>query len=184
MKRFILTLSSIFLFVTTPVHAILITTEFSGEIYTADAGNAFGVLAGDAVTGSATYDNNLVAASGQSSVNISSNSDFELFLTIGSYMFDHTMDVEYPAGTQPTVEFLDGQILSFDFVTLEGINGALYGLELFLGTEFTAIDTDQLVVTGEITNFGATPIPVPSTILLYGIGFVGLLMANRCQKLR
>jgi len=174
---------ALFMFVALPVQAILVTTAFYGEIYTADAGNAFGVSVGDIIDGYTTYDDSLVAAIGASSVNISSNPDFSLYLTIGSYTFNHTMDVEYPYAF-PTVDFFDGQIASFNFVTLSGINGSLYDMTLFNSKEFSAgiyhpADVDQFVVTGEITRFGpAVAVPEPSVISLFVVGLVGLGFAR------
>jgi len=178
-----ISIAAIILFATTPAQAILITTDFSGEIYTAAAGNPFGVLAGDIVTGFTTYDDSLVATVGQSSVNIGSSVDFGLYLTIGSYTFDHTMDVEAPfGGTKPTVNFFDGQLSGFDFVTLPGFNGSLYNLEIFIGTAFTVRDTDNTLVTGEITSLKTTQVPEPSAILLLGLGLVSLLIVKNYRN--
>ncbi len=123
--------------------ADVVTLDFTGLVLDASSDNPFGVSPGDTITGSTTYDDSLVPATGLKWISIDSDSAFALSVTVGSRTFYEWEDYQYGNGS-PSIFFVDGMLVGIDFVT-EEFSLPLFGLVQFVGSgsEFFINDLDS-----------------------------------------
>jgi len=162
------------LFVTTSAMAIPVNVDISGVVDFADPiPNAFGLVAGDTISGSAYIpDADLDLVGPQT---YTPNEGLLLSFTIGSLIFDETQDFGYPGF--PTLTLLDGAFFDLNFLALD--------FSFLFGASFgTWVASDLFSVDSLIGSFDAvaTSVPEPGTMSLLGAGLVVLAGAKRRRK--
>jgi hypothetical protein len=198
-KRTILLVISIafitFLTASLPANA-LITKEFLVNIDYADSINPFGVSAGDTFIGSTTYDETLLTGyipgwyAYETLSPLDSDDNFAgligLSIPLGNVTFDEMDDREYPyfpsvffSLSDPNIGEPIGIDLVVDIGDLDGFEGLYYtaymdSFRVDIMDGGTIIDS---VVEGSF-DF-ATPVPEPGTLLLFGIGLIGIEVFRR-----
>ena len=184
-----------------PAQAVSVTTTVNGVVNIAQAGNPFGLSAGDSVTAEAVYDDAGIPDTGVVILNVDNDPAFSLTITFGSFMFEET-DVDLFGLGFPKLQFFNGSLQGFDFSLNQlawggfpflqvGVFGSFILENITIHDQFFVNDLSQEDVFLEGTwNFTdaktvpSVPLPEPSTWLLFGTGFVGLLSYNRIQKRR
>lgn len=122
-----------------PAAAVLVTTNFSGEILLAVDGNPFGLVVGDQVTGFVTVDDDLLG-DGFSELVIDSIANAELRLNIGSFSFGTKTDStgtpifdDDAEGGYPKAMFDNGLLQAIDFLVrgtlLDGSSAGIAGFD-------------------------------------------------------
>lgn len=161
--------------------AAIVTQNFSGQFDFVD--NAY--ISGEptlsslslsaSVFGSVTYDDALVAETGETFLG-----PVGLTLNFGSLSYTEADDLDYGLGPFPDADFLDGALVGIGFFTdqLDAFNEVIWELDAF-GNSFGFYDfaTGDMVASGTF-NF-ASPVPIPTAIWLFSSGLIGLLGVAR-----
>jgi hypothetical protein len=144
---------------------------------------ANGAFAGNAVTGSVTYDETFVPGTGSVSLSVGSGL-LGLLLTLEGQVFDMTNDIDYPSW--PRVDFEDGLMTLIDFLVSE--------VDLDNPTMIDALDVGSFsissitdpgaggAITGDVAiNYSIAPVPLPAglPLLVAGLGAFGLVARRR-----
>ncbi len=151
----------------------LVDFVLSGDITSADAGNGFGVSAGDTITVTGTFDDSLLTGSGNETVFFDAASGNSLSFSLGSQSFTQMDDVDYGAGGAPKLTFTDGSFTGFQYLAEFGS----YGYFSSVGTLIDAGDDNFFnnYVGGSWVQYSLrTPVPVPAALWLFGSGLLGL----------
>ena len=122
-----------------PSAAMLVTHPIDGTVTLAEPGNPLGVGVGSPISGSTTYDNDLVGPVGVSNLFFADHPSHQLSLTLGSRTFlesDHNETI----GSQALLRFL---------------NGDLVGLQLIVDFEE---DSQQFLFEVDVDLFSVYPI--------------------------
>lgn len=175
-----------------PAQTALVTEGFTGIITFGAAGNPFG-SAGDPVSGSTTYDDDLLTGVGAESIATDSNKDFDLTMFIGTQIFEEFQDVDFGGGF-PLIQFTDGvlngfdSVVDFDFIPpVNGTELALQQVGELLGLTFSVegrlfeiIDSQEdTLLAGEFFD-GA--VPETGALALLAAGLIGLGLAGRRRR--
>lgn len=173
-------------------HATLVKTTFFGDVTFDNGGiNPFGLTNGDIISGSATYDDALVVgASADELFILSDNPGSDLSVTLGSFSFTQAT-VTDPTFTGFIFNFgaLDGLSFFINPIDIGSTNNiqiadfndqkSLFAEEATLGDPIYLEATwDFLNVTTVPVDPG-TPMPVPGTLTLLGLGLVGFNIVGR-----
>ena len=159
--------------------AAIISKGFTGEINFAESGNPLGVAVGDGVSGSATYEETAVPATGSFVLSVDSNPAYHLAVILGNQTFLEMQDTGFGTGL-PQLFFDNGRLAGLDFVVpFAEVGFPSLTFEVF-GRVFDVIDNNggALLVTG-LFNLPSQPIPEPFTFALLGIGLAGLFVGVR-----
>ena len=192
---------SLGLLIVASAQAMSVTTTVNGMVTLADINNPFGLMAGDAVTAVAQYDDAGIPATGAFALDLDSNPAFSLIITLGSFVFEETDDDRFATGF-PQLQFLNGDILGINFTR----NQFAFGAFSFLGVESSGAFTlenitfhDQFSLN-DLANenvllegpwdfpnavtvpTNGNPIPEPGTWLLFGTGIIGLFGYKKLKK--
>lgn len=170
----------------TPAHAVLVTTSFEGTVTTDNGGaNPFGLTNGATIFGTAIYDDALVlGVSANEAIDIDGLAGWGFTITLGSFTFSQA-DVTDPTFT--TFFFNLGKLDGIEFF-IEPIDiGAFTNLliEDFSGGQSLFVEDattgDPVYLEADWDFANATDpepivpeIPEPATILLFGAGLAGL----------
>ncbi|MGF1641472.1 MAG: VPLPA-CTERM sorting domain-containing protein [Rhodospirillales bacterium] len=170
----------------TPSHAVLVTTTFQGTVTADNSGsNPFGLVTGNAISGSATYDDALVVGtSTDESIAIDGLAGWNFSITLGSFTFGQA---DVTDQTFTTFFFnlgkLDGIRFFIEPITFTGFGEQT--IEDFQGGRALFVEAfpDGLPVLLEaewdFTNATApTPVPVPAALPLFLSGLAALGFAG------
>ena len=184
-----------------PAQAVSVTTTVNGVMDIAQIGNPFGLSVGDSVTAEAVYDDAGIPDTGVVILNVDSNPRYSLTITFGSFTFEET-DVDSFGLGFPKLQFLNGSLQGFDFSLRQlalggfpflqvGVFGSIILENITIYDQFFVNDISQedvfLEGTWDFSHAQTVPseaIPEPSTWLLFGTGFMGLLGYNRVPQRR
>jgi hypothetical protein len=171
----------------TSVQAALVITSFEGQVTEDNSGNnPFGLFNGDAISGSAIYDDaelsNVPDPGEQLFLDDYANWDFSI--TLGTFTFTQS-DVTDP--TYTSFWFVENKLDGLEFF-LEDIDIGIYlGLliEDFNGGQSLFVeDLDSgnpiyLEAEWDFENATTRPVPIPGTALLLGTGLLGAAIVRR-----
>ena len=179
-------------------NATLVSTTFSGSVTLDNGGaNPFGLVNGDSISGSATFDDSLVTGnSPDENILINGLTDWDFEITLGSFSFSQS-DVTDPAFT--SFYFNNGNFDGIEFF-IEPINIGLFsnlliedfdgGRSLFV-EDVTTGNPVYLEANWDFANATTptpvnpvnppTAVPLPSTLIMLLIGF-GALASTRLLK--
>ncbi|MCY2966937.1 MAG: PEP-CTERM sorting domain-containing protein [Planctomycetota bacterium] len=159
------------------------TVNFSVDatVLTADPGNAFGLSGGETITLSGSYDDSAYNGVGAGIVYFDNGSGNHLSLVLGGVTLNETNDDAYMGGGFPYVSFIDGNFAGAGFLG-SIVNGQNYDFNLNMGT-FDATDAGMNGIHAEF-NFVSGPSPEPSTIVLAGVGALGLIVVRHRRSRR
>ena len=169
------------------VQAALVITDFKGQVTEDNVGNnPFGLFNGDAISGSAIYDDaelsNVPAPGEQLFLDDYTNWDFSI--TLGTFTFTQS-DVSDP--TYTSFWFLENNLDGIEFF-LEDIDIGIYlglliedfdgGQSLFV-EDFNTGNPIYLEAEWDFANATTRPVPIPGTALLLGTGLIGAAIVRK-----
>jgi len=171
-------------------NAIPVNLSIQGTVDSTLGMNPFGLSVGDNVFANATFDDGLIAPIGNSTVEFGTDGNAFgsiLTFTIGSITYNEFNDVDYIGDTLPGLAFRDGSFNDFDFVADAGVNGAIADFDAG-GLAFSGFNAgiQNLFGTWDIDTLSITPVapvPEPSSMVLLGLGVIGLFGAKRKKYL-
>ena len=161
--------------------ADIIRFSLDGIVDAADAGNAFGLSAGDMIRAHGTFDTDSVEEDGDLSfVAFGLGTGNRLFANLGDILLRDKNDVDFLDGFFPVL-FFDGATGEFgvNFITEIGVNGApanFSSLVFFFGA-----DGEGLGFEGQWLS-DSFRVPEPGTLALLGIGLTLVGFSRRRRK--
>ncbi len=171
---------------TTSIYAMPVNFYLEGTVSTARNTNPYNLFSGDTVFARASFDKSLIATTGASEIGLGTfGNSFgaSLELTIGTRLFNESDDLDYVDFLFPTLNFNNGVFAGLDFATEFGRNNSRSFEST--GMSFTGINTNngrtQIVGAwnpGTMTITPVASIPEPSSLVLLGLGVIGLLGAE------
>jgi len=165
----------------------MVITSFTGQVTEDNGGNnPFGLFNGDAISGSAIYDDaelsNVPAPGEQLFLDDYTNWDFSI--TLGTFTFTQS-DVSDP--TYTSFWFLENNLDGIEFF-LEDIDIGIYlglliedfdgGQSLFV-EDFNTGNPIYLEAEWDFANATTRPVPIPGTALLLGTGLIGAAIVRK-----
>lgn len=165
-----------------PAYAGPIAYTFDGTVDFADDGNAFGLIAGDTISGTAFVPDAL----GVGDEFLTLDDGLEVSFTIGTRTFSTEDDL---AEEFPLLEITNGEVTFLDFF------GELFGSSFELVADLRTAsdpnwravdyvsDPEFALVVGGTLSATRVPVPEPATLSLLAMGFVSLL-ASRIRRRR
>lgn len=178
---FAVTLFVFGLLFTGSIQAAPVSTTVQGTVSIADVNNPFGLIVGDTVTAIATYDNSIIPNTDIFILEIDSVSNplLTLTITLGSYIFQETDDIDFGFG-EPALVFFNGLLSSIDFFhdffafeNFPDLQAGLTNIDGFFIDDFQQSVT-LLEGTWDFANAQTSPIPTPGVLLLILGGLIGL----------
>ncbi len=159
------------------------TVNFSVDttVLLADPGNVFGLLGGETITLSGSYDDSVYDGVGAGTVYFDSGSGNHLSLVLGSVTLDETNDDGYLGGGFPNVSFIDGNFAGAEFLG-SIVNGQPIDFNLNMGT-MDATDSGMGRIQAEF-SFVSGSSPEPSTIVMAVVGAAGLILVRHRRSRR
>ena len=151
-----------------------------------DAEVIFGDFAGETATASIVFDDALISGVGDESINAADGLEVE-FIAFGQ-MFTEVDDIDF--ADKPSLEFLDGVIIAFDWVVSEIQGATVTDIEqpgVFDFSMFEVIQaiggSGELTVSGElfVNDFTVVPLPTALPLFILGLGIVNLILRRRSQ---
>ncbi len=154
--------------------AFILTANFDFQITVNDPADAFvttyGLATGDLVTGSAVFNSTGATGVGFETFEIINPEDFTI--TIGSLVLDGADDVDFLSPGLPSIDFLDGEFLRFQFLADVDVASDLY--EVSLEDFFEVVDPDGSIVVVNADNLNVSVIPIPAALPLMLSALAGL----------
>ena len=161
----------------------VLTNVFSNPV------NPFGVVLGDTVTVNGMFDDVALTGSGSEAVFFGVGSGNMLAVEIGNTTFNDTQDTGYAIGTYPRLNFLDGVLTKFEFITGGPAPTFATGGPLTPGLQFEA-NVNNVSGVWDASTFATTPkgeppvgLAEPSSIALMAIGLAGVASIRRRKKI-
>jgi len=154
--------------------AIVVNFSFEGTVDFDNGGNIFGLVVGEQVTVSGTFDD-VLTGNGSEQVFYGQGTGNTLVIVVGDITYDETDDVLFSTGA-PTLLFGDGLFTDFSFNTNpDPIFQS--GAQGFAGFEGLPTPLATLGGDWDVGSFNKTPVavPVPTATWLFGsaLGFLG-----------
>lgn len=147
------------------VHAASVGFTASGDVESADAGNAFLLTDTSTISASGVFDDSGFTGSGLESF------DTTLSLTVGSVSFTEADEI---GDTQ--IVFQDGSFLGFHFTT--GFGNDIDGPIAFFDSAFDFFngeDDNMAYMDGTWNSTSYAVVPVPAALWLFGSGLIALV---------
>ncbi len=188
----------------TPAIGLPLSTQthtYTGQILSADPGNAFGVSTGDPINWSATFPSYI--PDGEYTLPFYANPAFNLSLPIGIRTFTALDDADYSDGW-PLLFFSDRSLTGVDILVnpfmMSGYPEVLFGFTThtplptetpdfttFSVFQYTLFDINQGVYDAEEIISGTlfadgTVVPLPPAILLLGTGLAGMSIFRKRRQ--
>ena len=158
--------------------AALVNFVLTGNVDAlADSGNSYGLILGDTITATGTFDNSVLTG-GTGIVSFGVSSGNSLTLNVGNYTFTAANDTNYASG-YPQLALNSG---AFDWLNVVISFGTSSSFETLSSPYFDAYDDNNKLVSGTWTNLQITPVPIPAAAWLFGSGLLGLLGMARRRK--
>jgi len=155
----------------TASHAVPVNFSIDGTVNSTLGMNSFGLNVGDSVSANATFDDSLIST-GDVEFGTDGNAfGSSLTFNIGSQTFVESDDIDFLDDIFPTLEFNGGLFTGFDFI------GDLFQSG---GLEFAGLNAgiENLTGTWDASSVSITPVtnvPEPSSMMLMGLGLLGLV---------
>ena len=129
--------------------------------------NPFGLIAGDLIKVTATFDGDLIDEEGFSALSFDDNNpdSIDIFITVGNAVYTSD-DYDLNAGV-PTLWFNDGYFSRLDYSSSDKQFDSY--IDGFYGSDFS----------GEWDYAELTSVPVPAAAWLFGSGLIGLIGVAR-----
>jgi hypothetical protein len=154
--------------------ALPIAFSFDGEILGVDVGNAFGLLVGDTVTMSGTYDDIFHDGTGIDEVPFGLGTGNLLTIVLGAITVFESNDIDFLGGFFPTLLLKNGLLAGTDIVMEIGENGS--PIDFDSGVFFGGADAAGLGIVG---RWNVVAIPEPGTVALLSLGVLAFARARR-----
>jgi len=164
-------------------NATLVNYIITGDVLDGNGGsNAFGLVAGDTITATGTFDDSPLM-SGTGTIDFSSSSSNSMTINAGSQTLFASNDVDYLTGGGPTISLVAFGLTEVDYFATVGTNGATVDFSSFLGATNSFDDIDNFSLFGDWrTTIEITAVPVPAAVWLFGSGLLGLAGFARKKK--
>lgn len=161
--------------------ADIIAINFAWDVVEADPTNAYGVTAGDIITGRTRYDTDFLMGDAMASEDFPAGVEF-FDITVGTMTFSAFSDIEIgnPGDMVPVFSVDANNVLSsINEIIIPGLGGPL---EQPLGIVFNHLAADFGKIIGD--NFRVVSAPPTVAILLVGMLALVLLQVSRGGRLR
>ena len=159
-----------FYFFSLSSHAAPVTVVLDAEVI-------FGDFAGEMATGTIIFEDSLISGVGDESINAADGLDVEFF--VFGQMFTEDDDIDFD--DKPSLDFLDGEIIAFDWVVSEIDGGILTDIDEPGVLDFSMFEVTQsigsggeLLISGElfVNDFTVVPVPAAFPFFVLGLGIV------------
>jgi hypothetical protein len=159
--------------------AAMVNFTLTGDVDTAaDPGNVFGLVLGNTITATGTFDDSVLTL-GTGTVSFHDGSGNSITLNVGNLTYTASDDYNFLSIGFPNLSLAGGAFTGLNFAT-----------DPFAPTSFDSLDsffdgyeddgfTQTLSGTWDSASFQMTPVPVPAAVWLLGSGLLGLVGVAR-----